>query len=50
MGNNDEGLMSFCLELNDDLLRVIFLIIFQTFTRYEVLKKHKKPDPFRPEQ
>jgi hypothetical protein len=23
MGNNDEGLMSFCLELNDDLLKVI---------------------------
>lgn len=26
MGNNDEGLMNFCLELNDDLLKVILFI------------------------
>ena len=42
MSANDEGMMSYCLELNDDLMK--------TFARYETLKKHKKPEPFKVEQ
>ncbi|KAM3128596.1 hypothetical protein pb186bvf_019293 [Paramecium bursaria] len=42
MSGNDEGMMSYCLELNDDLVK--------TFQRYESLKRHKKPEPFKIEQ
>lgn len=41
MSGSDEVMMSYCLELNDDLMK--------TFDRYESLKKHRKPNPFKTE-
>jgi len=38
MPGSDESMMSYCLELNDDLIK--------TFDRFETIKKHRKPAPF----